>query len=103
MLDTIPLRGVIPAEPPAVPPGRGTSLTTPEFARRYRIGEEKVLGLIRRGELRAVNTASALCGKPRWVITPEALAEFEKRRAGGPAPKPPKKRRRAGEIDFFPD
>jgi hypothetical protein len=78
-------------------------LTTADVARRYRIGEDKVRALIQAGELRAINTASALCGKPRWVVTPEALADFEKRRAGGPTPKAPRRRQPAGAVDFFPD
>jgi hypothetical protein len=73
------------------------------FAHRYRIGEGKVRGWIDRGELRAINTATVLCGRPQWVITPEALAEFERRRAGGPAPKPPRRRRQPGAVDYYPD
>jgi hypothetical protein len=80
------------------------SLTVPEFARHYRVSEDKVRSWIARGELRAVNTATALCGKPRWVIPPEAVAEFERRRRGGPAPKSPgRRRRRTQEVDFYPD
>jgi len=71
-------------------------------ARRYRVGEDKVRGWIRRGELAAINTAATLCGKPRWVISAEALAEFERRRAGGPPPKPPCRRRRQQAIDYYP-
>jgi transposase len=79
-------------------------LTVREFARRYRVSEDKVRAWVARGELKAINTAAALCGKPRWVILPEALAEFEKARRGGPAPKPQRqRRRRAQEIDFYPD
>src|SRR5262249_33837745 len=63
-------------------------VTVSEFSRRYRVGEDKVRGWIDRGELRAINTATALCGRPRWVIPPEALMEFEQRRRGGPAEKP---------------
>jgi hypothetical protein len=53
--------------------------------------------------LRAVNTAAVLCGKPRWVIPPEALAEFERGRAAA-QPKPaPRRKRKPTAIDFFPD
>ena len=52
-------------------------LTVREIARRYRVGEDKVRLWIRRGELRAINTSEALCGRPRWVIPPEALVGFE--------------------------
>jgi hypothetical protein len=78
-------------------------LTVRDVARRYRVGEDKVRGWIARGELAAVNTAAVLCGKPRWVILPEALAVFERRRAGGPVPTPPRRRRRRAQIDYYPD
>jgi hypothetical protein len=78
-------------------------LTVADVARRYRVGEDKVRGWISRGELRAINTATALCGKPRWVIPPEALVSFEQRRAGGPPPKPQRRRRQPAAIDFYPD
>jgi transposase len=77
-------------------------LTTRDVAKRYRVSEDKVRAWIARGELAAVNTATALCGKPRWVVTPDALAAFEKRRAGAPTPKPPRRRRNEQEEDFFP-
>jgi hypothetical protein len=73
------------------------------MARRYRVSPDKVRGWIARGELAAINTAAMLCGKPRWVIPPEALAAFERRRAGGPPTKPPRRRRRTAEVDYYPD
>jgi hypothetical protein len=83
--------------------GSGRGFTTADIARRYRVGEDKVRAWIRLGELRAINTAGRLCGKPRWVIPPEALDEFEKRRAGGPPPTPVRRRRRPAQMDFYPD
>jgi transposase len=77
-------------------------LTVSEVARRYRVSPDKVRAWVARGELAAVNTASVLCARPRWVIRPEALAEFERRRAGGPAPKPPRRRRRPEVKDYYP-
>jgi transposase len=65
-------------------------LTVRDVARRYRVSPDKVRGWIARGELPAVNTAAALCGKPRWVVTPDALASFERRRAGRPPPSRPR-------------
>lgn len=82
-----------------------TSLTVQEVAQRYRVSPDKVRGWIGRGELRAINTASALCARPRWVIPPEALVEFELARRGGIAVRKPKskRRRQAHLIDFYPD
>jgi len=78
-------------------------LTVRDFARRYRVGEDKVRAWIRRGELRAINTEAVLCGRPRWVVPCEELAEFEKRRQGGPTPKLARRPRRAEMIDYYPD
>jgi hypothetical protein len=78
-------------------------LTVREVARRYRVGEDKVRGWIARGELAAVNTASALCGRPRWVVLPESLTEFERRRKGGTPPKQKPRRRRPEIKDYYPD
>jgi excisionase family DNA binding protein len=77
------------------------TLTVREVARRYRVGEDKVRAWIARGELAAINTASTLCGRPRWVIAPTALAEFERRRAAAPPPRP-RRRKRTPEIDYYP-
>jgi hypothetical protein len=99
--DTLPF----PAD--RTPRARGPApagLTVEECAHRYRVGTDKVRGWIERGELRAINTATTLSGRPRWVIPPEAVAAFEAKRAGGPPPASPKRRqRRTAEIDYFPD
>jgi hypothetical protein len=83
--------------------GAARGLTVADVARRYRVGEEKVRAWIACGELAAVNTASALCGRPRWVVPADALAAFERRRAGGPPPRAPRRRKAAGTIDYYPD
>ena len=74
--------------------------TVPDVARRYRVGEDKVRAWIKAGELPAINTAATLCAKPRYVVTADALKQFELRRAVGPVPKP---RRRHREVDYYPD
>ena len=43
-----------------------------------RVGQDKILAWIRSGEMRAINTATNLCGRPRWVVTDVALAELLK-------------------------
>jgi transposase len=92
---------VEPLESPHTP---AAGLTVADVARRFRVGEDKVRSWIRHGELRAINTAVALCGRPRWVVLPDDLAAFERRRAGGPLEKPRgRPRRQAGPIDFYPD
>jgi len=78
-------------------------LTVRDVARRYRVGEDKIRRWINSGSLKAINTAAALCGRPRWVVPADSLAAFERRRAGGPPPKPPPRRRRSTLVDFYPD
>jgi hypothetical protein len=81
-----------------------SGLTVHDVALRYRVGPDKVRAWIRRGELPAINTAAALCGKPRWVITPEDLARFENGRRATPPPKSAPRRRKHSEIvDYYPD
>jgi transposase len=88
--------------PPAESDTTARGLTVRDVARRYRVSPDKIRLWIKKGELSAINTAATICGKPRWVIPAEALAEFERRRAGGPTPKPPRRRRRNEMVDFFP-
>jgi len=77
--------------------------TVLEVSTRHRVSPDKVRGWIRTGELFAINTSDTRCGRPRWVIPPEALAAFEQRRAGGPPAKPPPRRRRPPAlVDFYP-
>lgn len=78
-------------------------LTVRDVAARYRVSPDKIRRWIARGEMRAVNTATVLCGKPRWVIPPEALCDFEQRRQRAP-PKPAQRRRQRSQvIDYYPD
>jgi hypothetical protein len=78
-------------------------LTVADVARRYRVSPDKIRSFIRRGELVAINTATALCGRPRFVIMPEALAEFERQRLAGPPPKPARRKKRTALVDYYPD
>jgi excisionase family DNA binding protein len=86
-----------------VPLQAGRGLTVRDVSRRLRVSEDKVRFWIDKGEMRATNTATNLCGRPRWVISPDALAEFERRRAGGPMPQPKKRRKQTALVDYYPD
>jgi hypothetical protein len=101
--DTIPIRAADSAPAGVAVRDPNAGLTVEDVARRYRVSPDKVRAWIAHGELPGINTATNLCGKPRWVITPDALAAFEKSRAGGPVPKPQRRRRPPTVIDFFPD
>jgi len=54
--------------------------TPPQIAKRLGIEPAKVIGWIRRGELRAVNVADQTGGRARWRVSQKALAEFMARR-----------------------
>ena len=77
--------------------------TVADLAARYRVGEDKIRAWIRAGLLRAINTSSASCARPRFVILPEHLAAFEQARSACRPPKPPRRRKRTGQVDFYPD
>ena len=60
-----------------------TTLSTAQVAKRYRVGIHKILTLIARGEIDAVNVS--LSGRrPQWRIPPEAIEAFERRRSAQP-------------------
>jgi hypothetical protein len=75
------------------------------YANSRNINVSKVLTWIRSGELRAVNLAVRPEGRPRWKLTPEAIAEFEAKRSSTPPPAPPPRRPRrrfdAGVTQYF--
>ncbi len=78
-------------------------LTVRDVARRYRVSPDKVRGWIKQGELPAINTAARMCGKPRWVITPEELASFEAKRRAVTSPKPtPRRKKQSQMVDYYP-
>jgi hypothetical protein len=78
-------------------------LTVRDVANRYRVSPDKVRSWIKKGELAAVNTASTLCGRPRFVIPPDAIARFEHGRSAGQAKKPARPKKRTNAVDYFPD
>lgn len=79
-------------------------LTVQDVARRLRVSPDKVRAWIKKGELVGCNTASALCGRPRFVVQTEELDRFMRRRTTAPPPKPTKRRRkRSGFVDYYPD
>jgi hypothetical protein len=78
-------------------------ISPPELAARWGVDAHKVLCWIRSGELKAVNLATTLAGRPRYAIDEREIELFELRRSTtGPAPAP--RRRRARDlqiIEFF--
>jgi hypothetical protein len=74
-----------------------------ELARLLRVSPDRVRAWIRRGELRACNTADVHCGRPRFVVLPDQLADFLRGRQTAPPPAPAKRRKRTSKVDFYPD
>jgi hypothetical protein len=77
--------------------------TVADLARRYRVSPERVRAWIRRGELKGLNTRDVRCSRPRFVVTLEALMEFEQRRHVSPPPQPKRRRKPRDVVDFYPD
>ena len=69
-------------------------LSPPEIARQRGVDVKKIIAWIHTGELRAVNFATTTSGRPRWKISPEALAAFEAARSAGPQPRVTRRRRK---------
>jgi excisionase family DNA binding protein len=86
-----------------MPSDTAAGYTTADIARRYRVGEDKVRRWIASGELPAINTSSTRCGRPRYVVTVDALAAFEAGRSAAPPPKPKRRRRKLELVDYYPD
>lgn len=80
-------------------------LTPPAVAKLLAISAEKVLTWIRNGDLRAVNVAMRLGGRPRWRIRRTDLELFLAARENPPrVVRPPQRgrpRRDPNIIEFF--
>ncbi len=74
-------------------------LTPPQYADVLVVADEKIIEFINSGELRAVNVATKGSKRPRWRITPEAIAEFEASRSNAPPPPKPKQRRQRRKAE----
>jgi hypothetical protein len=77
--------------------------TPREVARLLRVGVGRVMSWIKSGALKAINTADATSARPRYVVLPHHLDEFERARSAADPPKPKRAKRRMDVIDFFPN
>ena len=76
--------------------------TVADVARRYRVSPDRVRGWITSGVLRAINRRDTRSGRPSWVVTAEALDEFERGRTAAQPPKPPRRKKRINLVDYYP-
>jgi hypothetical protein len=75
--------------------------TTEDVAKLCRVSPDRVRTWIRTGQLGAINTADP-GSRPRFVILPEHLEAFARRRSASPPPKPEPRCQRTVAIDFYP-
>jgi hypothetical protein len=88
--------------PPVDTAQRG--MTPNEVGRLRRISPDRVRAMIIRGELGAINTAPAHCGRPRYIVLPHHLDAWDRRhQAVTPARPTPRRRRQNGQVDYYPD
>jgi Helix-turn-helix domain len=80
-----------------------TDLTVAEVAATFRVKPDIVLGWIGKGQLAAVNVASAeATRKPRWRIDRDALEMFKAARRAQPAPVVVRRRKRQqAVVEYF--
>lgn len=74
-----------------------------DICERYGVGERTVILWLKSGELKGINVGRTLGKKkPRWRITEQALADFERMRATTPPlPKIRRRRQPAEVIQFY--
>ena len=80
-----------------------TKFSPPEVARMWGISADKVLAWINAGELRAMNVAINLKGRPRYRIDIRDLEVFENRRSVSTEHRANGRRRRKQKnvIEYF--
>jgi hypothetical protein len=76
--------------------------TVSDLAARFRVSQDRVRRWIDAGLLRAFNRRDGV-GRPAWVVTPEALADFERGRAPAATPKPTRRKKHLAVRDYYPD
>jgi excisionase family DNA binding protein len=78
------------------------ALTPREVARLLRVRVDRVREWIASGELSAINTAPARCGRPRYVVLPEQLVAWTAARSIAASPPPPRRKRKAPAlVDYY--
>lgn len=85
-----------------MPPDRYLSPMT--VARRLGVRDSIVYAWLRSGELRGVNVARRITARPRFRVSPEALAEFENRRSAAvmkPAANMTRRKAKPATVEFY--
>jgi len=81
--------------------GMTTYLTPPQLAKLWKCKPDKIVCLIKRGELEGFDIShNPGIGRPRYRISWEAIKAFEQRRSGAAPAKSLRKRKAAMPKDF---
>jgi hypothetical protein len=78
-----------------------THLSPPQVARRYGVNPSKIIQWIMTGELRAINIAATVGGRPRWRISELDLIAFEQKRQAGSPPSKSRRRRQQQDVHNY--
>jgi excisionase family DNA binding protein len=78
-------------------------MTPAEVAEYLRISPDRVRAMLRTGELGGIDTAPPGSSKPRFVVLPHHLREYEQRHVAAEPPKVKRHRKRSDEVDYYPD
>ncbi len=65
-----------------------TKFTVPVLAKMWGVSSSKITTFIRTGELRAINSATKLGGRPRYLIDQDDIEAFERSREVVPSAEP---------------
>ena len=77
--------------------------TPPQLGKRWGIKPERVIAMIRSGELRGFDISKTPgVGRPRYRVTPDAIIEFEQKRSGAVTRRATRRRKTQDNvIQFF--
>jgi hypothetical protein len=84
-----------------LPLGQRQKLSPPQLARLWGVDAVKVARWIESGELRAINAATNVGGRPRYLIDRADIAAFELRRATSASVSVPRSRRQRADVKEF--
>jgi hypothetical protein len=82
LVDAIAKQSQDHARPTSLEPASWYSAN--QIAKSRGVTPNKVLGWINSGELKAINCATKMGGMPRWKVSEESLAAFDRLRESGP-------------------
>jgi len=82
--------------------GGRTKFCPSEIAQMWGVGRERILVLIRRGDLPATNVALNPAGRPRFLVSVEDIREFDlRRRVITPPPVHRRRRSRTADVSQY--